>query len=118
MNFAKLMLVGLLPLGSGACGTLETLRPDPIIVEAPRPVIPSECLVLPVEPVPVDPETLPELPAVSDWSRATAPQWAVRARRAELAGLQLNGERNAEREARVTNSASQSACAAWAARQQ
>lgn len=87
-------------------------------MEAPRPVIASECFVLPVEPVPVDPETLPELPAVSDWGRATAPQWAVRARRAELAGLQLNGERNAEREARVTNSASQSACAAWAARQQ
>lgn len=86
-----------------------------MVIQAPPPPIPSECFVLPVEPVAVDQEVLPELPNVPAWERATAPQWAIRARRAELAGLQLQGERNAERNARVTNAANQGACAAGVA---
>lgn len=88
------------------------------MVTAPQPVIPAECHVLPVEPVPVDPEALPPEPVVTDWSRATGPQLAIRARRAELAALQLQGERDAERHARETNAASQHACSSGLARQQ
>lgn len=87
------------------------------VVEIPRPVFPVECLTLAVEPEPVDPEVLPALPEVADWARASAVQWAVRAQRAERAGLQFQGERDSERNARVTNARSQNTCAAWAADQ-
>lgn len=72
-------------------------------------VIPAECRVDPVGPEPVDAPVLPDLPP------ANAPTYlAVRTQRAELAGLYFQGERDAERVARVTNSETQAACAAWA----
>lgn len=77
-------------------------------------MIPAECRTEPADPEPVDVEVLPILPNVPAWERATTVEWAVRARRAELAGLQLEGERNAERAARIANAADQRACAAWA----
>lgn len=83
-------------------------------MELPRPVIPVECRTYPTEPEPVDVEVLPPAPAVTNWTVAPAADWAVRARRAELAGLQLEGERNAERQARVANASTQRLCADWA----
>lgn len=88
----------------------------PVVVQQAV-VIAPECGVDPVEPEPVDEEPLPELPLVTDWSVATPGQWAVRARRAELAGLQLVGERDAERNARMANADRQRVCARWARRQ-
>lgn len=90
-------------------------RDRPVVqVEAPRPVIPVECRTYPTEPEPVDVEVLPPPPNVQNWTVAPAADWAVRARRAELSGLQLEGERNAERSARVANAAVQRTCTDWA----
>lgn len=77
-------------------------------------VIAAECGLLPVEPEPVAQEVLPPEPAVADWRYASNGDWAIRARRAELAGIQLEGERDAEREARLTNAGRQTVCANWA----
>lgn len=80
-----------------------------MVVTSPPPVIAAACLVDPVEPVAVDPPVLPELPA------ATAPDYlAARTRRAELAGLFFQGERDAERDARQLNARTQAACVDWA----
>lgn len=115
MRYVKLMLAALLPIGSAACGTTMPWRDQPVVpLEIPRPVIPVECGTYPTEPEPVDVEILPPPPNVQNWTVAPADAWAVRARRAELAGLQMEGERNAERNARVANSAVQRACADWA----
>lgn len=118
MKFWKWLLAAILPIGSGACGTTMFNREPPLPVVVTREVvIAPECGVFPVEPEPVDEQTLPPQPQVVDWSVATAAQWAVRAVRAELAGLQLQGERDAERNARVENAAKQETCATWSGQQ-
>lgn len=105
MKSKMFLLVASLPLG--ACGTMSLGR-EPVQVVQPL-VIPAECRVDPVGPEPVDAPVLPDLPP------ANAPTYlAVRTQRAELAGLYFQGERDAERVARVTNSETQAACAAWA----
>lgn len=115
MHYVKWILAVVLPIGSAACGTTIPWRERPVVqVEAPRPVIPVECRTYPTEPEPVDVEVLPPPPNVQNWTVAPAADWAVRARRAELSGLQLEGERNSERQARVANAAVQRTCAEWA----
>jgi hypothetical protein len=72
------------------------------------PVIPVECGLDPVEPEPVDEIALPPLPPEN------APAYAaIRAQRAELAGLYFRGVAESERHARATNAEPQRVCAAW-----
>ena len=47
MQWIKLALTGLSITGLGACGTLSSLRPPPVIVQAPPPAIPAECYLQP-----------------------------------------------------------------------
>lgn len=62
-----------------------------------------------MEPVAVDPAVLLPLPAQTDPTYT-----ATRARNAELAATQAIQERNAERDARMTNAVTQGICASWA----
>lgn len=108
MRFKTCLLMMSLPLG--ACGSLSGLREAPAPVEiAPRIVIPAECRIDPVEPMAVDPPVLPELPATTDPAYL-----AIRTQRAELAGLFFQGERDAEKDARIENAVTQAICASWA----
>ncbi len=107
MQFAKFLLAT--PLLISGCQTplLNREPPAPVIVYR-SPVLPVECASLPVEPEPVDEVALPVLPAPD------APAYpAIRARRAELAGLYYQGLARSEQSARVTNAADQLACATW-----
>jgi len=70
-----------------------------------------------VEPVAVEEPPIPApLPRpASNAASADFVNYATnRMERAELAGLFFQGERDAERDARVTNATSQAACANWA----
>lgn len=90
----------------GACASRP---PTQVILPAVPLMIASECRLNPVEPVTVDEPILPALPD------ATAPSYLpVRTQRAELAGLFFQGQRDAEREARIANARTQAVCAAWA----
>jgi hypothetical protein len=71
-------------------------------------VVPPECRLTPVDPEPVDEVLLPPLPV------ETAPDYlAVRTKRAELAGLFYQGQRDAEKAAREANAKPQLKCAEW-----
>lgn len=71
--------------------------------------IPAECRLDPLAPAEVAEPTLPPLPV------ANAPDYlVVRTKRAEAAGLFFQGQRDAERDARVTNAETQKVCSAWA----
>lgn len=72
-------------------------------------MIPPECQLTPADPEPVDTVLLPALPA------ETAPDYlAIRTKRAELAGLYYQGQRDVEKTAREKNAAPQLKCAEWA----
>ena len=103
---SKMLFLALASLPLGACAT----RPAPLtIIPAPSLVLPLECKTAPIDPVPVEEVRLPPLPVATDPTYT-----AIRARRAEAAGLFFQGQRDAERDARETNAATQRVCAAWA----
>ena len=72
-------------------------------------IVPAECRLDPVAPEPVAEPVLPALPGA-----AAIDYLAVRTKRAEAAGLFFQGQRDAERDARLTNARTQEVCAAWA----
>lgn len=83
-------------------------RAAPVVV-TPTVVVPAECRLGPVEPVEVDPAILPALPAPTD------PLYLpVRTQRAEIAAVKAIEQRDAERDARMTNAVTQGICAQWA----
>lgn len=104
----SLLTMSLLPL-IASCSIMGPMRaPSPIVV-TPQIVVPSECGVHPVDPMAVDPAVLPELPATA------APTYlAVRTQRAEIAAVKAIEQRDAERDARMTNAVPQAICASWA----
>ena len=109
MTSLKLLMAAPLLIGTAACGTIPLPRVNPAPPQPPPLVLPAECSLEPTEPVPVTPPTLPTLPD----ARAST-YWPLRAQRAELAGLSLQAQRDAERDARVTNAQAQHVCADWA----
>lgn len=111
MQFLKLGLAVLLTTGSAACGTLERLRPDPVIISQPL-VIPAECRLDPIlrEELEVPP-LLPETGTSAEIARNE---------RANMATAFLywrERANNAETQADI-NAAPQGVCSAWARRQQ
>lgn len=77
-------------------------------------IVPAECFHDPVEPDAVTAPVLPSLPA----SQTDPAYLPIRTQRAELAGLYYQGQRDSERDARLTNARPQQVCANWARRQE
>lgn len=111
MQWSKLALATALTTGLGACGTMERLRPAPVVVTQPV-IVPAECRLEPVEPRATDePTLLPE--------NVTSP---IEANRNQLANARLaflfwQDRASALEEAYDVNAATQRACASWARRQ-
>ena len=108
MRWLKLALVAPSIMGSAACGTMERLRPAPVVVTQTV-VIPAECRVDPIEPRPTDePTLLPE--------NVTSPVDATRNQlaNARLAFLFWQDRASALEEAYDVNASTQRHCADWA----
>lgn len=111
MQWSKLALVTPLIMASAACGTMDRLRPAPVVVTQPV-IVPAECRLEPVSPRETsEPTLLPE--------NVTSPVEANRNQlaNARLAFLYWQDRTNAVEEAYDVNAATQRACAAWARRQ-
>ncbi len=78
----------------------------PTVVQAPGPIIPASCYILPTEPQSVDQPELEPLPPPT-----AGTYLAIRTRNAERAGLYYRSDSEALREAYDVNAAAQRACA-------
>lgn len=111
MRWSKLALAGLSTTALGACGTLEALRPDPVVIAQPV-VIPAECRL---DPAPrrevVEPPLMPEVGAPAEIARAERVNMAA-------AFLYWRERANVAEEQADVNAGPQRVCAEWARRQQ
>jgi hypothetical protein len=76
------------------CATLRPPEPPPIVLTTPphpAEIPPPECQLDPATPAPFSPTPLPPLRPETDKTAAAADYWQARARRAELAALNVIG---------------------------
>lgn len=104
----RVLALPALTMGLGACGTLDRLRPTPVVVTRPV-VAPAECRLLPIEPRETEqPALLPE--DVTSAAELSRNQLA----NSRLAFLYWQDRAGALEEAYDVNAASQRVCAQWA----
>ncbi len=107
MQLKQLALAGLSTTALGACGVLEAMRPDPVVIAQPI-VIPAPCRLDPLERRSVDePPLLPETGTAEEVARN-------RLANARIAFLYWRERAGVAEEQADMNADTQRACAAWA----